>query len=126
MIKRVINIEDTIMKHAAIARSLKKAGIAEIDLATNAENGLRMIDVAIKEGKEYDLLITDMHFGVNGQDRQDAGLYVIEELKKANIDIPIVVCSSVRYRIPEILDCIYYNERSGDLDGDIRAIVRSM
>ncbi len=126
MIKRVLNIEDNMFKHSDIKKALKKVGVVEVDLATNAEEGLRMIDTAIKEGKEYDLLITDMHFSVNGQDRDEAGLYVIEELKKANIDIPIAVCSSVRYRIPEVLECIYYNERSGDLEGDIRSLIRRM
>lgn len=126
MVKRVLNIEDNMFKQSDIKKALNKVGVVEVDLATNAEEGLRMIDTAIKEGKEYDLLITDMHFSVNGQDRDEAGLYVIEELKKSNIDIPIAVCSSVRYRIPEVLECIYYNERSGDLDGDIRSLIGRM
>lgn len=125
-ISRVINIEDTSLKHTAISRALKKAGIPKTDWATNAEDGIAMIEKAIQAGEAYELLITDMNFPVNGKDEPEAGLYVIEELKNKKIDIPIVVCSSVRYRIPDILECIFYNERSGDIDGDIAKIVRDL
>lgn len=38
-----------------------------------------MIEAAITEGRPFELLITDMHFSVNGEDNLKAGLYVIEE-----------------------------------------------
>lgn len=122
-IKKVINIEDTMMKHIAILRALKKVGITDVAHATNAEDGIAMIEEAIEENDGYDLLITDMHFPINGVAQEEAGLYVIETLKEKEIEIPIVVCSSVRYRIDDIVECIFYNERSGDLDGDIRNVV---
>ena len=37
-----------------------------------------MIEKAIAEGEPYDLLITDMHFSVNGVDDTKAGFYVID------------------------------------------------
>lgn len=122
-IKSVINIEDTMLKHSAIARSLRKNGVSNIDLAKNAEEGLDKIEMAIQAGTPYDLLITDMHFSVKGRDDINAGLYVINELKIRGIEIPIIVCSSVRYKIDGIIGCIFYNERSGDIDSDIREML---
>lgn len=127
-INKVLNIEDTVLKHAAISRALKKAGIPNVDLASNAEDGIAMIEEAIKSGESYELLVTDMIFPINSNDKEEseAGMYVIEKLKEKNIELPIVMCSSGRYRIPEIERCIFYNERSGDLDGDISRVVNDL
>lgn len=125
-VKRVLNIEDTMEKHSAIFRSLKKVGIMDVDLAVDATQGLEMIETAIQDGKGYDLLITDMQFPINGEYNKEAGYYVIEELKNKNITIPTVVCSSIRYRISEVEGCIYYDVRNGDLDRDIRTIVKEI
>lgn len=81
-----------------------------------------MIETAIAEGAPYELLITDMHFPVNGEDNHKAGIYVMDELKRKNILIPTIVCSSVRYSIPEIVGCIFYN-RSRDLNWDFRELL---
>ena len=47
-ITRVLNIEDTMSKHVAVRRALGKCGISDniIDHATNAMEGLAMIDEA--------------------------------------------------------------------------------
>ena len=108
MIKRVLNIEDTALKHIAIKRALNKAGIGFVDNATTGDKGFEMIENAIAEGKPYDLIITDMHFPIYGQIDSEAGMKVIAELKKRELEIPIVVCSSVRYNyIPDVVDCIF-------------------
>ena len=126
MVKKVLNIEDTILKHIAIKRALNKAGIGAVDHAATGDKGLEMIDTAIKEGKPYDLVITDMHFPIYGELDDQAGLKIIEELKRQEIDTPVVVCSSVRYNIPEAQECIYYNEKSGDIDTDIREMLQNL
>lgn len=51
---------------------------------------------------------------------------VIRQLKEKGIRLPIVVCSSLRYTIEEIEGCIFYNERSQDLDGDIGQMIRRL
>lgn len=123
MVKRVLNIEDTVYKHIAIKRALNKAGVPFVDVAKTGDIGFEMIDVSIAEGKPYDLIITDMHFPIYGQDDIQAGMKVIEELKRRGVEIPVVVCSSVRYNIPEAAECIFYNERSRDIDEDIREML---
>lgn len=120
-IKRVLNIEDTMTKHMAVRRSLNKCGITDIDHATTAMEGLAMIDIAIEEENPYSLIVLDMYFPIFPRERMtQAGLYVMEELKNRNIEIPIIICSSVRLSIPEVVGCIYYNEWRGDLDGDMQ------
>ena len=66
-----------------------------------------------------------MHFKVNVVDDFKAGLYVIEQLKKKNIEIPIIVCSSIRYTIPEIEGCIFYNSNR-DLNWDFREVLEKL
>jgi CheY-like chemotaxis protein len=126
-IKKVINIEDTILKHIAIKRALNKCGIGLIDQETTAISGIERIEEAIKEGNPYDLLVVDMHFPIEkGQDDFKAGEYVINTLKEKGINIPIILCSSVRYNIPNIEGCIFYNEKSGDLDSDMRELIEDL
>jgi len=120
--KKIINIEDTIGKHWDINRALEWNRYPKADLAENAETGLAMIEAAIAAGEPYELLITDMHFSVNGVDDTKAGFYVIEELKQRGITIPIIVCSSIRYNIPEIAGCVFYS-RSRDLNWDFKEIL---
>lgn len=121
-IKRVLNIEDDILKHCEINRALDWNGYPQAELATTAEKGIKMIERAIAEGNPYELLITDMHFPVNGEDNHKAGIYVMDELKRKSILIPTIVCSSVRYSIPEIVGCIFYN-RNRDLNWDFREVL---
>lgn len=124
-IKRILNIEDDVLKHCEINRALEWNGFPKAEFATTAEKGIEMIETAIAEGVPYELLITDMHFPVNGENNHKAGIYVIDELKRKNIFIPTIVCSSVRYNIPEIVGCIFYN-RGRDLDWDFREILNNL
>ena len=124
-IKRIINIEDSMGKHWDINRALSWNGYPNAELASNAEQGLEMIEIAIKEGNPYELLITDMYFSVHGAESEEAGLYVIEELKKRNIQMPIIVCSSLNYNIPEITGCVFYN-KSKDLSWEFREVLNRL
>ena len=125
-ITRVLNIEDTMSKHVNICRSLWKCGVASniIEHAPTATEGLAMIEAAIAEKKPFDLLVLDMYFPIAPRESMtQAGLYVLEELKKKEINIPVIICSSVRMYIPEVVGCIHYNEWSGDLDSDMREMI---
>lgn len=128
-IMRVLNIEDTMSKHVAVKRSLNKCGINDdmIEHATTAVEGLAMIDVAIEEEKPYSLIVLDMFFPIfPGERMTEAGMYVLEELKNRNLKIPVIVCSSVRYCLPNVVGCIYYNEWKGDLDADMREMIEKI
>lgn len=129
MIRKVLNIEDFPSKHVAVRRALERCGVPYVDHAETAVDGLDMIEAAIAEGKPYDLVVSDMYFPMSkGGMEVQAGMYVIEELKARGIDVPIIVCSSARMVIPEIVGCIHYSLRN-DLDADMREmieIVRNM
>ena len=129
IVRKVLNIEDIATKHVAVRRALERCGVPYIDHAETAVDGLDMIEVAIAEGKPYDLVVSDMYFPMSkGGMEVQAGMYVIEELKARGINVPVIVCSSARMVIPEIVGCIHYSSRN-DLDADMREmieIVRSM
>lgn len=120
--KSVLNIEDDVCKHAKICRALEKMGIEKIDIAKTAEKGIEMIESALESKTPYDILIVDMEFPVHGEINSEAGIYVIEELQRKHINIPIIVCSSLRYgKIENTVGSIFYNE-SRDLDEDLREL----
>lgn len=126
MIKRILNIEDTMIKHCAINRALAYNRYPKADLAKNAEAGLSRIEAAEAVGNPYDLLITDMHFMVNGRDDIYAGFYVIDELQRRKIHLPVIICSSAgRYKIPGIVGSILYNDDT-DLSWELKRILDSL
>ena len=129
IVRKVLNIEDLPYKHVDVRRALERCGVAYIDHAETAVDGLDMIEAAIAEGKPYDVIVTDMYFPMTrGGMEVRAGMYVIEELQARGIDVPVIVCSSAKMVIPEIVGCIHYSTRN-DLDADMREmieIVKSM
>ena len=123
LVRKVLNFEDLSSKHVAVRRALERCGVPNIDHADNAVEGLDMIEAAIAEGKPYDLIISDMYFPISkGRMEVQAGMYVIEELQARGIDVPVIVCSSARMVIPEIVGCIHYSSRN-DLDADMREMI---
>ena len=124
-IKKIINIEDTVIKHCEINRALGYNGYPNAVCAKNAEEGLEMIEMAIAEGEPFELLITDMEFPVNGTVDPKAGVFVMEELERRGIHLPIIVCSSVRYNFSEqknVVGCVFYN-KNRDLNWDFREVL---
>lgn len=126
IVRKVLNIEDLPTKHVAVRRALERCGIPYIDHADNAVDGLDMVEAAIAEGKPYDLVVSDMYFPMSkGGMEVQAGMYVIEELQARGIDVPVIVCSSARMVIPEIVGCIHYSSRN-DLDADMREMIEQI
>lgn len=41
-------------------------------------------------------------------------------------DLPVIVCSSARLVIPEIVGCIHYSPYRNDLDADMRELVEQV
>ena len=123
IVRKVLNFEDLPSKHVAVRRALERCGVPNIDHADNAVEGLDMIEAAIAEGNPYDLIVSDMYFPVSkGGMEVPSGMYVIEELQARGIEVPIIVCSSARLVIPEIVGCIHYSSRN-DLDADMREMI---
>lgn len=109
-IKKVINIEDTVLKHIAIKKELEAEGIRQVVRADNAEKGIEEIERAEATGEPYDLLICDMHFNFFGKDDLEAGEKTLKLLRKKGIGIPVIFCSSQNWQIPGAVGTVFYNE----------------
>ena len=124
IVRKVLNIEDSMPKHVDVLRALNSCGISNVAHVTTAVEALDMIEKAIEGGMPFHAIVSDMYFPMSpgGMERQ-SGMYVIEELKARGIDVPIIVCSSARMVIPEIVGCIHYDPRRNDLDADMREMI---
>lgn len=113
---RVLNVEDDPFKHQDIKRALGRMGITDITLEESVNGAVISVLESIENNNPFDLIISDMQFPLftNGRPDDDAGMTFIAELKEQNIDIPIIVCSSFRLNIPEVLGCVHYS-RNTDL-----------
>ena len=126
IVRKVLNIEDLATKHVAIRRALEKCGVPYIDHVDNAVEALDIIEAAIEDGKPYDLIVSDMYFPMTkGGMEAQSGMYVIEELQARGIKVPVIVCSSARMVIPEIVGCIHFSPRN-DLDADMREMIETV
>ncbi|MBR2044606.1 MAG: response regulator [Agathobacter sp.] len=122
-VRRVLNMEDSIPKHMDVRRSLERYGVQTIHHATNANDGLDMIEAAIAEGIPYDLIVTDMYFPRSkGGPEVESGSYIIDELQRREIEVPVIVCSSARIWEPRAVGCIHYNKHN-ILDEDMRELI---
>ena len=119
---RVLNIEDTMLKHIDIVRALSWNGITEVDHKKTLREGLEQL-----QKEHYDLLVVDMHFPLEpgAKADPDAGMKAIAALKEQNINIPVIVCSSDRLRIDEVAGCVFYNP-SRDLNFDFKEILEKL
>ena len=118
-IKKVLYIEDNTTKYMAVNRYLGKQKLSTLDWAKKAEEAIEMIEVAIKEGAPYDLIVSDMHFDFFGEDDHDAGEKVMKLLREKGINTPIIFCSSQNWIIPGAVGNIYYNPyRDWEIEAD--------
>jgi len=105
---KILHLEDNAMKQTAIARVLHDVCEAEIDWVTDVASGMKKIEEIKEQGDMYDLAITDMQYPLKkgtGID-EDAGEVFIGQMKDQNVEIPIIVCSSMRLRIREAYGCV--------------------
>lgn len=124
---KILHLEDNAMKQTAIARVLHDVCEAEIDWVTDVASGMKKIEEIKEQGDMYDLAITDMQYPLKkgtGID-EDAGEVFIGRMKDQNVEIPIIVCSSMRLRIREVYGCVWYHERN-DWEMELRGMVRNL
>ena len=116
---RVLIIEDNVYKAIDIKRALSMSGIRDILKVNNQEEAWKIIYNSMNQEKEISLIVTDMHYPLasGGIADEEAGFKLIERLKEEGIKIPVIVCSSYKYNISEILGSVWYsNLRDLDLD----------
>ncbi len=122
---RVLNFEDSIMKHMEIRRALEKCGAKTVDYINNQQEGLQKLKETLGTECQYDLIVTDMHYPIEKGMIADteAGFKLLEKLKEEQIEIPVIICSSLRFQVPEILGTVWYN-KSQDIYLDFRNLLQ--
>lgn len=121
---KVLLIEDDVFKAADVNKALTFCGIRNITEVDNQEDAWKLIYQSKEQGTKIDLIVTDMHYPLVPRMKpvENAGFKLIERLKEENLFIPVIVCSSVNYHIPEILGTVWYNNLR-DLNQDFKEIL---
>lgn len=119
-IKAVI-ADDDVLKRADIRKALEFNGVRNIMTVRNQE---QLWEQIYHDEDKIDLIVTDMQYPLEAGEAVDeeAGLKLIERMKKEEIDIPVIVCSSLNYSIPGILGSAWYNELN-DLNSDFKEML---
>ena len=60
-----------------------------------------------------------------GGEEPEAGLQFIERMREKEPDLLIGLCSSVRYRMPEIFGTVYYSEHA-DWERELHKLLESL
>ena len=113
--------DDDVFKGNDIRKALKFNGIRNIKTVGNQE---KLWEQIYHGEDKVDLIVTDMQYPLEagGAVEEEAGLKLIERMKKEKIDIPVIVCSSLNYRIPGILGNVWYNELN-DLNSNFKEVL---
>lgn len=121
---KVLNFEDNVYKHSGIVKVLKRLGITDVTWVKSVEDGIDEIE----DSKEpFDLIISDMHYPVKSRGESDfsAGEKLIDTLRDKGLDIPVIICSSMRIYIPGMYGTVWYDERS-DWQEDLEKMVKGL
>jgi len=119
-IKAVI-ADDDVLKGADIRKALEFNGVRNIMTVRNQE---KLWEQIYHGEDKIDLIVTDMQYPLKAGEAVDeeAGLKLIERMKKEKIDVPVIVCSSLNYSIPDILGSVWYNKLN-DLDSGFKEVL---
>lgn len=119
-IKAVI-VDDDVFKRADIQKALEFNGIRNVMAVRNQE---RLWEQIYHGEDKLDLIVTDMQYPLGAGEvvDEEAGFKLIERMKKEEIDIPVIVCSSLNYSIPNILGSVWYNELN-DLNSNFKEVL---
>ncbi len=123
---RVLNIEDTPIKHNDIRKVLEDCRITKVDCARTLADGIAMYKDAVSTDKPYDLIITDMWYPPDqGMDEDRCGDKLVSIAIEEKWDVEVIVCSNQNYSYPGILGCLYYSENE-DWEGELRKYIDKM
>lgn len=113
--------DDDVLKGTDIRKALEFNGVRNIMIVRNQA---KLWEQIYHGENKIDLIVTDMQYPLEAGEAVDeeAGFKLIEKMKKEKIEIPIIVCSSVNYSIPDILGSVWYNELN-DLDSNFKEVL---
>lgn len=123
---RVLNIEDDTFKHNDICKALSGCGIKDVEWSNNLADGWKRIKNSMDSNNPYDLIITDMYYpNEPGGREEESGDVLIDRMIKNKITIPVILCSSVNLKYPEIYGCVYCS-RERNWEADMQKLVNSL
>lgn len=123
-----LNFEDNIYKANAIRKVLfNRCGVTAVELVSNVEDGLQMLEEAESVGEPFDLIITDMHFPMRSGAVSDteAGEKLVQILQEQGNRTNIIVCSSRNMKLLGVYGCIWYSKIS-DWEEELYDLVKTM
>jgi len=124
---KALVLDDDVTKGMKVTRILKVCGVDVVAQVEDQESGFDVI-YRNKDGeKKVSLIITDMHYPLEKGAKADvdAGKKMIERVKKENLEIPVIVFSSVNYDIPGALETIWFSDNV-NWEDKLRQVVRKM
>ncbi len=123
---RVLNIEDTPIKHRKIRDVLEGCRITDIDRVGYLDEGISAYKEALASGNPYDLVITDMWYPpTHGADEEKCGDKLVEIALKEKWDVPIIICSNQNYSYPEIFGTLFFSDNV-DWEGQLRQYIEQL
>lgn len=119
-IKAVI-ADDDVFKGFNIRKALEFNGIRNIMTVRNQE---KLWEQICHGEEKIDLIVTDMQYPLEAGEPidEEAGFKLIERMENKKINIPVIVCSSLNYSIPNILGNVWYNELN-DLNSNFKEVL---
>jgi CheY-like chemotaxis protein len=122
----ILNVEDDAVKHHKICRVLNACGETQIEWSRNLQNALDRIHGQFDAHTPYDLVITDMWYPkAAGEKDAESGAILIQTLQEESRNIPIILCSSIPHRMPEIAGSIWYSENR-DWESELKELIRKI
>lgn len=106
---KAVVVDDDVFKGTDIRKALEFNGIRNVMIVRNQE---KLWNQIYHGEDKIDLIVTDMQYPLEAGAAVDkeAGFKLIERMEKEKIHIPVIVCSSLNYSIPNILGSVWYNE----------------
>ena len=122
---KILILEDSNEKYMALARVLKRMGEEDVSWVSNQADGTALLETAAGAGAPFELIITDMHYppGPGVPSEFDCGRKLPELLREKGLHPRIVLCSSVRYRVPGFDACLWYS-RGSEWESELRDILQ--
>lgn len=124
----ILNIEDNVMKHNSIRNAISSGGFGEIQMECvgSLEEGLKRIHQQYDAQRPFDLIITDMWYPQRpGEADEASGEKLIEIICNSQWKVPIILCSSVNYKYPEILGCVHFS-RNQNWEQQLVALIKTI
>ena len=118
---KVVIVDDDVFKGADIRKALEFNGVRDIITVRNQE---KLWEQIYHGEDKIDLIVTDMQYPLEAGEAVDeeAGFKLIERMEKEKIHIPVIVCSSLKYSIPDILGNVWYSNLN-DIDLNFREVL---